>query len=64
MLLFHLPPCHENVFYNHANVPIGSVGVKWLSLFLKYLQPWSPVFMRDPFVRIAIKRLIGKTFLY
>ena len=28
MLLFHLHPCHENVFYNHANVRIGSVEVK------------------------------------
>ena len=25
MLLFHLLPCHENAFYNHANVCIGSV---------------------------------------
>ena len=26
----------------------GSVGVKWVQLFLKYLHPWSPVFMCDP----------------
>ena len=24
---FHLLPCHENVFYNHANVHIESVEV-------------------------------------
>ena len=28
-MLFHLLPCHENVFYNHANVRVGSVEVKW-----------------------------------
>ena len=39
MLLFHLLPFHENVFYNHANVRIGSVGVKWVQLFLKHLHP-------------------------
>ena len=27
---------------------MGTPAVKWVWLFLKYLHPWSPVFMRDP----------------
>ena len=27
---------------------MGTPGVKRGKLFLKYLHPWSPVFLRDP----------------
>ena len=29
---------------------MGTPGVKWVQLFLKYLHPWSPVFMRDSLI--------------
>ena len=36
---------------DYYRLVVGSVGVKWIHLFLKYLHPWSHVFMGDTLSR-------------
>ena len=69
-MLFHLLGCHENVFYNHANVCIGSVevnGYPWGTIDIaisKVLASLEPCFYARCIVRMVLKRLTGKTFFY
>ena len=42
---------------------MGTPGVKWVSLFLKYLHPLIPVFIARSIVRMALTRLTKKAFL-
>ena len=69
-MLFHLLPCHENVFYNHANVRIGSVevnGYPWGKIDLgisQVLASLEPCFYARCIARMAPKKLTGKTFFY
>ena len=52
MLLFVLL-CHENVSQSSKRLhrirggKMGAPGVRYIKLFLKYLHPWSTVFMHD-----------------